>query len=438
MKIKGQAGALTGKSTVPGDKSISHRAVMLGALAEGESVIEGFLAGEDCLSTISCFKQLGVEIKRSGQTVHVSGVGLNGLKKPEKPLYVGNSGTTIRIMSGVLAAQPFMTVVDGDASIRKRPMKRVINPLQDMGAMIISEPGGKAPLIFRAPENGQLKGIRHDLQVASAQVKSALLLSGLYTKTPVTVKEPALSRDHTERMLKTFGVEVKYNNDGSVTMPVGQNLKAATIDVPGDVSSAAFILVAAAICPGSCVTVKNVGLNYTRAGIIEVMRDMGADIKLDIKGEGSEPVGDITIKYAPLKGTEMISGEIIPRLIDEIPAIAVLAVTAEGKTTIKDAGELRVKESDRIKLIVDMLEAFGAKVIETEDGMIISGGCKTLKAASDIKVAGDHRMAMAASVAALIAEGETVFDDESCIDVSFPGFAKTMVALGADMQEGYK
>lgn len=435
MIVKGQKTPLSGVVKVPGDKSISHRAVMLGALAKGETVVNGFLPGEDCLSTISCFKQLGVDIKRSGKKVVISGVGLHGLQQAQKPLYVGNSGTTIRIMSGILAAQDFLTVIDGDDSIRKRPMKRVVEPLRSMGALIFSESGEKAPLIFQPPENGVLKGMRHELAVASAQVKSALLLAGLYTKIPVTIREPVLSRDHTERMLKTFGVDIEYNEDDSITLPTGQRLKGCTINVPGDISSAAFILIAAAICPGSCVTVKNVGLNYTRAGILEVLQDMGADLTVVAKGEGSEPVGDITIRYTPLKATQIIEGEIVPRLIDEIPAIAVLAATAAGKTVIKDAGELRVKESDRIELIVKMLRAFGANIQETEDGMEITGGGK-FTAAKDINVAGDHRMAMSAALAALLVDGETIFDDQDCIAVSFPDFAGTLEKLGAKMQEG--
>ena len=435
MRVKGQKTPLSGIVTVPGDKSISHRAVIMGALAKGETVINGFLPGEDCLCTVECFKQLGVNIKCNGQKVTIEGVGLHGLKPSQRPLDAGNSGTTMRIMSGVLAAQDFLSVIDGDNSLRKRPMKRIIQPLRSMGALVFSESGEKAPLIFQPPENGKLKGLRHELPVASAQVKSALLLAGLYSEEPVTVKEPALSRDHTERMLKAFGVDVGYNDDKSITLPVGQTLHGCKINVPGDISSAAFILVAAAVCPGSNVTITNVGLNYTRAGIVEVLQDMGADLTILTNGEGEEPVGDITIKYTPLKCTNIIKGEIIPRLIDEIPAIAILAATAQGTTVIKDAEELRVKESDRIDLILKMLEAFGVQAKETPDGMEINGGQKFV-IGKNVQIAKDHRMAMAATLAALLAEGETVFDEENCIDVSFPGFAETLAKIGAEVEEG--
>lgn len=436
MIVKGGTKGLSGNVKVPGDKSISHRGVILGALAFGNTYIDGFLAGEDCISTINCLKQLGVNIERDGANVRIWSTGADGFKPPQKPLNVGNSGTTIRILSGVLAAQPFTTVIDGDESIRKRPMKRVIEPLSKMGAQIFSEQGGTAPLIFTPPENGALEGGRFDLKVASAQVKSALLLAGLYTKKPVTVHEPALSRDHTERMLKAFGVNVQINDDGSITMPLKQRLKSCRITVPGDISSAAFIMVAAAICPGSCVTIKNVGLNPTRTGIIDVMQAMGADITVKLTENTFEPLGDITVKYSPLKATNIVKGDMVPRLIDEIPIIAVLAAKAIGTTVIKNAGELRVKESDRISLMVKALREFGVKVEERTDGMAITGRSDMLEAPKALDTAGDHRMAMSYAVAGLCAKGQTKFDDKGCIAVSFPDFANVLCELGADMKEG--
>jgi 3-phosphoshikimate 1-carboxyvinyltransferase len=399
--------------------------------------VDGFLPGEDCLASIECLRALGVNIERFGQKVVVEGKGLHGFRQPEEALYAGNSGTTVRILSGVLAAQSFITVIDGDASIRRRPMKRVIQPLRRMGALIFCAPGCKAPLVFRPPEHGALSGGRHDLAVASAQVKSALLLAGLYTKKPVTIKEPSLSRDHTERMLRAFGVNLVENEDKSITMPTGQRLKACRLSVPGDISSAAFVLAAAAICPGSCVTVKNVGLNPTRAGILEILKGMGADLAVDEKpGGGAEPAGDITLRYRPLKAGAAIAGGIIPRLIDELPIIAVVAATAAGTTVIKDARELRVKESDRLSLMAKALTAFGVKVTETEDGMEITGGAGPFAAPGHLDAQGDHRMAMSMAIAGLRADGETRFAGEDCIAVSFPGFTGLMNGLGAAMEEG--
>ncbi len=436
MIVQGNKPILKGSVSVAGDKSISHRSVILGALAEGDTLVEGFLPGEDCLSSIDCLTKLGVKIRQTGQKVHIKGAGIHGLKMPDEPLYVGNSGTTMRILSGILAAQNFKTILDGDSSIRKRPMKRVIEPLQSMGAMISYQKDYKAPLFFLPPEKGQLLGGRYDLKVASAQVKSALLLAGLYSKIPVTVKEPVLSRDHTERMLKDFGVELQENDDNSITMPTKQKLTGCKINVPGDISSAAFVLVAAAICPGSQVTVKNVGLNPTRTGIIDVLQSMGADLTIEITSNGAEPAGDITLKYKELVASDIIKGAIIPRLIDEIPAIAILAATAKGTTVIKDAGELRVKESDRIVLMVEILKRLGVIVKETDDGMEIIGSKKDFLPLKNIEVAGDHRIAMSAAIAALVASDKSSFDDQNCIDVSFPGFIDVMQKLGGNMQEG--
>lgn len=426
---------LQGTVSVPGDKSISHRSIILGALAEGKTQVEGFLSGEDCLATIECFRQLGVKIEQKDDKVKVQGVGLHGLKAPDKSLYVGNSGTTIRIMSGILAAQSFVTIIDGDASIRKRPMKRVIEPLRAMGALIFSQTGGRAPLTFKPVPEGLIGG-NHKMEIASAQVKSAILLAGLYSKTPVKVKEPFLSRDHTERMLEDFGVKLETDGKGVITLPVGQKLEGCKVTVPGDISSAAFILAAAAIIPGSCVTVENVGLNPTRTGIIDVLKDMGADITIEETSKGAEPIGNVTIKYTQLKATDLVKGEIIPRLIDEIPAIAVVAATASGRTVIKDAYELRVKESDRITLIVEGLKKFGIEIEETTDGMEIVGQEDLFTSATGLLTAGDHRIAMAFAIAGLKADGVVTFANDECISVSFPGFSSLFKQLGAQMTEG--
>lgn len=426
---------LQGTVSVPGDKSISHRSIILGALAEGKTQVEGFLSGEDCLATIECFRQLGVKIEQKDDKVKVQGVGLHGLKAPDKSLYVGNSGTTIRIMSGILAAQSFVTIIDGDASIRKRPMKRVIEPLRAMGALIFSQTGGRAPLTFKPVPEGLIGG-NHKMEIASAQVKSAILLAGLYSKTPVKVKEPFLSRDHTERMLEDFGVKLETDDKGVITLPVGQKLEGCKVTVPGDISSAAFILAAAAIIPGSCVTVENVGLNPTRTGIIDVLKDMGADITIEETSKGAEPIGNVTIKYTQLKATDLVKGEIIPRLIDEIPVIAVVAATASGRTVIKDAYELRVKESDRITLIVEGLKKFGIEIEETTDGMEIVGQEDLFTSATGLLTAGDHRIAMAFAVAGLKADGAVTFANDECISVSFPGFSSLFKQLGAQMKEG--
>ncbi|MCM1288506.1 MAG: 3-phosphoshikimate 1-carboxyvinyltransferase [Clostridium sp.] len=417
MKFK-RAGGLSGEITVPGDKSISHRSIMLGALAKGNTEVTGFLQGADCLSTIDCFRKMGVEITNNNDgTVVITGRGLRGLLPPDDTLDVGNSGTTTRLMSGILAAQSFSSRVNGDASIQKRPMKRIITPLLQMGADIKSENGNDcAPLVI----NGrQLKGICYASPVASAQVKSAILFAGLYAEGETTVTEPALSRNHTELMLEEFGVDIKTEGK-SVTVAPARELFARKITVPGDISSAAYFMVAAAITPNSCVTVKNVGINPTRDGMIRVMKMMGADIAVEkTSADIGEPTADITVKTSELKGC-VIGGDIIPTLIDEIPAIAILACFAEGKTIIKDAGELKVKESNRIDVMVSNLSAMGADIEATEDGMIIKGGKALHGANVDSRL--DHRIAMSFAVAALNAEGETGILGSECVDISYPGF----------------
>lgn len=418
---------LRGELTVPGDKSISHRSVMFGSLAEGTTEISHFLTGADCLSTISCFRKMGIQINLSGEHVLVCGKGLHGLQKPEETLDCGNSGTTTRLLSGILAGQPFDSVLTGDASIQKRPMNRVIRPLCEMGADIRSfQDSGCAPLTLHGKK---LHGIRYTSPVASAQVKSCILLAGLYADSPTAVTEPALSRDHTERMLTQLGAKMTvFSSDGlpSVRIEPDPHLEAVSIDVPGDISSAAYFLVAASLIPGSEIVLKNVGINPTRDGILRVLQDMDADISVENVRFGGEPSADLVIRSTSLHGTT-IAGELIPALIDEIPVLAVAAAAAEGTTVIRDAAELKVKESDRITLVVEGLQQMGADAEATEDGMIIHGG-KPLHGAY-IDTHGDHRLAMSFAVASLIAEGETTFSDTDCVAVSYPGFFEDLRRL---------
>ncbi|MFC0237397.1 3-phosphoshikimate 1-carboxyvinyltransferase [Fictibacillus phosphorivorans] len=408
---------LKGSIKVPGDKSISHRAVMFGSIAEGRTTIDGFLTGEDCLSTISCFKKLGVSILQEGEKVTVEGKGLTGLTPPSEDLYVGNSGTTIRLMLGILANTPFESILTGDDSIAKRPMNRVTKPLKEMGATIDgNDLGNKVPLHIKG---GETRGIHYTSPIASAQVKSAIILAGLDGEGTTSVKEPFKSRDHTERMLKAFGVEVE-TDELSVSVAGGQKLKGTHIEVPGDISSAAFFLVAGAVVPNSEITLKKVGLNPTRTGILDVLKNMGADIAYQNKNdEASEPFGDLVIKSSALKGT-IIEGDLIPRLIDEIPIIALAATQAEGTTIIKDAHELRVKETDRIETVVNELKKMGADIEATEDGMIIHG--KSSLHGASVQSYGDHRIGMMLSVAACIAEGETTLANSEAIAFSYPSF----------------
>ena len=369
-KLQTNVSSLQGDIVVPGDKSISHRSVMFGAVAEGVTTVTGFLMGDDCLSTVSCFRQLGVEIEQDEDKLTVHGKGWDGFMEPKEVLNVGNSGTTIRLLMGILAGRDFHSTLIGDESIGKRPMTRVTKPLKEMGAKIEGRQNGEyTPLSIRG---GGIHGIKYQSPVASAQVKSSILLAGLQAEGSTTVVEPVKSRDHTERMIRQFGGKVE--SDGPIiTVHGGQTLKGTTIEVPGDISSAAFFLVAGAIVPNSCITLKNVGLNPTRTGIIDVMKDMGADLTINVhEGEQFEPVGDITVKTSSLKGTT-IGGELIPSLIDELPVIALLATQAEGETIIRDAHELKVKETNRIDTVVNELKKLGATITATEDGMIIHG-----------------------------------------------------------------
>lgn len=417
------SGPLRGCITVPGDKSISHRAVMLGALASGDTRITGFLMGEDCLSTIDCFRKMGVEIEINDTEVVVHGVGLHGLSEPEGPLYTGNSGTTTRLICGILAGQPFTVTVSGDASIQKRPMGRVIGPLREMGARIHGRDDNFCPLTLYPSE---LYGMEYTLPVASAQLKSAILLAGLYAEGQTTVIEPTPSRDHTERMFRALGVEIETNGN-VITLDPPEDLHAIDIAVPGDISSAAFFLAAGAIVPRSELTIRNVGVNPTRTGVIDVLRAMGADITESNHLDGAEPVCDLTVRHSALHGTE-IGGAIIPRLIDELPVIAVAAAFAKGTTVIRDAAELKVKESNRIAAMVTELAKAGVDIEETADGMIIRGG-QTVHGA-DFATYGDHRIAMSLAVLALAADGASRIADPEVVSISYPGFFDTLDRLG--------
>ncbi|WP_022846439.1 MULTISPECIES: 3-phosphoshikimate 1-carboxyvinyltransferase [unclassified Desulfurobacterium] len=414
-------GKLKGILRVPSDKSISHRSIMLASLNQGKVIVKNFLRSEDCLNTLKAFKSLGVDIEDDGKIIMIRGKG-KILKEPFDILDMGNSGTSIRLISGILAGQPFYSVLTGDKYLRKRPMDRIAIPLRQMGATVLGRENGKYPPLTIVGRN-PLNGIVYRSPKASAQVKSCILLAGLFTDEEVSVTEPAKSRDHTERMLKTFGVDVKV--DG-LTVSLGRNrdLKAdLEIDVPADISSAAFFMVAAAIVPGSEVVLKDVILNPTRTGILDVMGRMGVNFEiLNKRTVSGEEVGDIKVLYSPDLKAVVIEGDIIPRLIDEIPIIAVLATQAEGETVIKEAAELRVKESDRIRAVVSNLKVLGVDVEEFEDGMRIRGKAK-LKGGK-IKSFGDHRIAMSFIVAGLISSSPIYIDDVQCISTSYPEFLK--------------
>lgn len=431
---------LKGDVFVPGDKSISHRSIMFGALAEGTTEITGFLESADCLSTIDCFKKLGIIIDHTMRPTHgvptitVHGRGLHGLKAPETTLYTGNSGTTTRLMSGILAAQPFDSTITGDSSIEKRPMSRIIKPLSQMGADISSVLGNDcAPLHIGGGR--KLRGINYRNPIASAQVKSAILLAGLYADGETVVYEPALSRNHSEIMLASFGADVhnEIARDGSAAaiLHPGMPLHGIKINVPGDISSAAYFIAAALIVPGSELLIRNIGINITRCGILTVLKQMGADITLMNINESGEPRADILVRHSELHGNQNnkfeIGGKDIPTMIDELPMVAVLAATANCDTIIKDAAELKVKESDRIATVVENLTAMGADVEATEDGMTIHGG-KPLHGA-DINTHNDHRLAMCFAIAALAAEGTTRILDDACVGISYPTFFSDLQKL---------
>lgn len=423
MEITKQTG-LRGVVHVPGDKSISHRAVMFGALARGTTSVTHFLEGADCLSTISCFQKMGIEIEKQNDKVLIHGKGLRGLNSPREILDAGNSGTTTRLIAGILAGQKFISELDGDASLRSRPMKRIMDPLNAMGADIRCR-GENNCLPLRIVGH-PLTAIHYTSPVASAQVKSCVLLAGMYADGVTSVTEPFLSRNHTEIMLRSFGADIRSEGT-TVSIRPEPDLLAQDITVPGDISSAAFFIAAGLLTQGSEILLKNVGINPTRAGILKVCQDMGADITLLNADYSGEPAADILVRTSSLKGT-VIQGADIPTLIDELPIIAVMAAFAGGTTVIRDAAELRVKESDRIAVMTDNLRRMGADVEETEDGMIIHGGRPLHGAVIDPRL--DHRVAMSFAVAGTVCEGTMDILDGDCVRISYPDFYKDLYSLG--------
>ncbi len=422
-------GKLTGTIRVTGDKSMSHRSIMLGALAKGTTKVSGFLNGEDCLATIKAFREMGVEIEgpeKGNVTIH--GVGLKGLKAPIADLDMGNSGTAMRLLTGIMVGQDFDASLIGDASLSTRPMRRITRPLEQMGASITTGEGGTPPLSIKG--GNKLSGIHYDLPVASAQVKSAILLAGLYAEGKTSVTEPAVTRDHTERMLRGFGYNV-VTKGNRMSLQGGGELIACNIDVPADISSAAFFMVGASIAKGSDLTLEHVGVNPTRTGVIDILKQMGADITLfNQKEVGGEPVADIRIRSAPLKGIE-IPEALVPLAIDEFPSIFIAACFAKGQTVLTGAEELRVKESDRIQVMADGLLACGANVTPTPDGIIIQGGSLL---GGEIDSHGDHRIAMAFAMAGLCADGPIVINDCANVDTSFPNFINIALKTGVNIK----
>ena len=413
---------LKGEITVPGDKSISHRGIMLGALANGTTSITNFLKGADCLSTISCFQKMGIEIEETEREILVHGKGLHGLSAPTEILDAGNSGTTTRLISGILAGQNFSCDLTGDASIQKRPMKRIMTPLSMMGADITSvHNNGCAPLHIKG---APLKGISYQSPVASAQVKSCVLFAGLYADGKTSVTEPFLSRNHSELMLSSFGASVQTCGT-TATIEPEPVLTAQKVEVPGDISSAAFFIAAGLLIPGSELLIKNVGINPTRDGILRVCKRMGANLELlNTRTQCGEPVADVLVKHSELNGT-VIEGDLIPTLIDELPVIAVMAACANGETIIRNAEELKVKESNRLEIIVHHLSEMGCDITGTEDGMIIRGGKPLHGAVLDSYL--DHRIAMSFAVAGLVADGETEITNADCVNISYPGFYRDLL-----------
>ena len=423
-------GSLRGEARVPGDKSISHRSIMLGSLADGETRVSGFLEGEDALATLAAFRAMGVPIERHGEgEVTIQGVGLDGLQPPAGPLDLGNSGTSIRLMSGLLAGQAFDTELTGDDSLRGRPMGRVITPLAQMGALIEAAEGGRPPLQVTGGQS--LTGIHYELPMASAQVKSCVLLAGLYASGRTSVTEPAVTRDHTERMLRGFGCPVERDASGVISLEGGSRLSGTVIDIPADISSAAFFMVAASIAPGSDLLLQHVGINPTRIGVLNLLRQMGADITLlDEREVGGEPVADIQVRSAQLRGIEVPADQ-IPLAIDEFPALFVAAACAEGRTVLRGAEELRVKESDRIAAMAEGLVTLGVDVEVLEDGIIIDGfGSGGAFGGGRIASYHDHRIAMSFAIAALRARDAIVVTEADNVATSFPGFDALARGLG--------
>lgn len=415
---------LKGELTIPGDKSISHRSIMFGSISKGETRIKGFLKAADCLSTMSCFKKLGVNFDETDDEIIVHGMGLHSLKAPSEMLYTGNSGTTTRLISGILSGQPFTTKLTGDASIEKRPMKRIIDPLTMMGADIKSVNNNNcAPLLINP---SSLHGIAYNSPVASAQVKSSILLAGLYADGITSVTEPALSRNHTELMLGAFGA--KITSEGlTASIEPADELYGMDITVPGDISSAAYFMVAGLITKGSEILIKNVGINPTRDGIIKVIKAMNGNIELlNKRNVAGEDIADVLVRYSDLKATT-IEGDIIPTLIDEIPVICMLAAVADGTTIIKDAAELHVKESDRIAVMEENLNAIGVNATGTDDGLIIEGNADIV--GGNIKSYDDHRIAMSFAIAGLVSNEPVIIDNEKCVDISYPAFFNNLEIL---------
>ncbi|MCH7615715.1 MAG: 3-phosphoshikimate 1-carboxyvinyltransferase [Nitrospinae bacterium] len=417
-------GPLRGTVHVPGDKSITHRALILSALAEGDSTIRGYCRGEDCLNTLSALQKLGIPIEIEPDQVHVSGKGLWGLTEPAEPLDCGNSGTGLRLLTGVLAGQQFFTVLTGDASLRSRPMGRIVKPLQLMGAHIQGRKGGNlAPL---AVTGSRLKGSDYVSPVSSAQIKSAVLLAGLFAEGETRFSEPLQSRDHTERMFRFFGIPFDVEGN-SIRVTGGQSFQAKDLFVPGDLSAAAFFIVGASIVPDSEVRIPNIGLNPARTGILDILTEMGANIQIDNqRDESGEPVGDLVIRTAPLHGIAIGASQ-VPTTIDEFPIFCVAAALAQGKTTVTGAEELRVKETDRIQAMATELKKLNVAIEETPDGFVVQGGSSLQ--GGHCQSYGDHRVAMAIAIAGLTAESPTVIDDTDCIETSFPGFHGKLLEL---------
>lgn len=419
--------SLRGRLRPPGDKSVSHRAVLLGGIAEGTLVARGFLVAADTMATVLCMRALGVDVEVTAHAVRVAGRGLRGLQAPKDVLDVGNSGTTIRLLCGILSGHPFEATLTGDDSIRRRPMDRVIRPLREMGASFEAHLGRFAPLRVRG---GALRPIRYALPIPSAQVKSAILLAGLYAKGETTVTEPQPSRDHTERLLRAMGVPLTVRDLGGggreITVRGPGQPEGIVLDVPGDLSSAAFFLVAAATRPGADLVVERVGLNPTRTGVLDALRAMGARIEVtDLDEQGGEPVGTLRVRGGRLRGVQIFGG-LIPRLVDELPVLAVAAAVAEGETVVRDAAELRVKESDRISAIVRNLRALGVEAEELPDGFVVRGGRIR---GGVVESGGDHRIAMAFAVAGLLSEEGVKVLDTDCIATSFPEFEACLRSL---------
>ncbi|MFG6148698.1 3-phosphoshikimate 1-carboxyvinyltransferase [Halobacillus sp. B23F22_1] len=417
IKLQPASKGINGTLSVPGDKSISHRSIIFSALAEGTSYISNFLTGEDCLRTVQAFREFGVEIKQEGTNVTVYGKGLDALRAPVNPIYFGNSGTTARLMSGVLSALPLFSTAYGDPSLSKRPMDRVVVPLSEMGAEITGRENGKfLPLAFNGKK---LRGTSIEMQVKSAQVKSALLLAGMLAEGETVIYEKGTTRNHTEMLMSQYGISLDKQGN-KLTIAGNQQPLASNLTVPGDISSAAFFIAAAAITPNSSICIENVGLNPTRDGIITALKKMGAQIEVDqVKKIGHEPVGRVQVKTSKLKGCTF-EGELIPNLIDEIPILALAATQAEGTTHIRDAKELRVKETDRIEAVVSNLRNLGAEVEPTEDGMIIYGKNKLTR--GSVESYGDHRIGMMGAIASLITDGTVLIQDKDCINISYPNF----------------